>query len=79
VEDTYEKKELSERWSIIGKDRIQRDLYSSFLIMNVNPDLNSINRSLCVEKYERFKALHDQEIARLGALTKGRKVASMGI
>ena len=79
VEDTYEKKELSERWSIIGKDRIQRDLYSSFLIMNVNPDLNSINRSLCVETYERFKALHDQEIARLRALTTSRKVASMGI
>ena len=78
VEDTYEKKELSERWSIIGKDRIQRDLYSSFLIMNVNPDLNSINRSLCVEKYELFKALHDQEIARLKASTC-RKVASMGI
>ncbi|MFZ3101514.1 MAG: hypothetical protein WA113_04820 [Desulfitobacteriaceae bacterium] len=39
VEDNYLKKEYSERWIIIGEDRFQRDLDSSFLIMNVNPNL----------------------------------------
>ena len=78
VEDTYVKKELSERWSMIGNDKIQRDLYSSFLIMNVNSDLNSINRGQCLEKYSKFKAFHDREIERLKTSTN-RKLASMGI
>lgn len=78
VEDNYIKKELSERWTTIGEDKIQRDLYSSFLIMNVNPDLSSINRVQCLEKYSKFKAFHDTEIERLRTSTS-RKVASMGI
>ncbi len=78
VEDNYTKKELSERWTMLGEDKIQRDLYSSFLIMNVNPDLSSINRVQCLETYKEFKRLHDLEIERLKASTN-RKVASMGI
>jgi hypothetical protein len=78
VEDNYVKKELSERWSMIGNDKIQRDLYSSFLIMNVNPDLESINRQRCFEKYAKFKTFHDIEIERLKTSTN-RKLASMGI
>ena len=78
IEDTYIKKGLHERWHLIGKDKIQRDLYSSFLIMNVNPDLRSINRKQCFEKYERFKTLHDLEIARLRTSTN-RKISSIGI
>ena len=78
VDDNYLKKELSDRWTIIGEDKIQRDLYSSFLIVNVNSDLSSINREQCFEKYEKFKTLHDIEIARLRASTN-RKIGSMGI
>ncbi|HUS90035.1 MAG TPA: transposase, partial [Desulfosporosinus sp.] len=78
MEDNYTKKELNERWTMIGEDKIQRDLYSSFLIMNVNPDLSSINRKQCLEKYEKFKTLHDIEIERLKTSTN-RKIASMGI
>jgi len=78
VDDNYRKKELSERWAMIGEDKIQRDLYSSFLIMNVNPDLSSINRVQCLENYSKFKTFHDIEIERLRTSTS-RKVASMGI
>ena len=78
VDDNYMKKELSERWAMIGEDEIQRDLYSSFLIMNVSPDLSSINRVQCLEKYSKFKTFHDIEIERLRTSTS-RKVASMGI
>ena len=78
VDDNYVKKELSERWSMIGEDKIQRDLYSSFLIMNVNPDLSSINRKQCLENYSKFKTFHDIEIERLKTSTN-RKLASMGI
>ena len=77
VADNYVKKELNERWTMIGEARIQRDLYSSFLIMNINPDLSSINRVQCLEKYARFKTFHDIEIARLKSSTN-RKIASMG-
>ncbi len=78
VDNNYTKKELSERWAMIGEDRIQRDLYSSFLIMNVNPDLSSINRVQCLETYKKFKILHDLEIERLKA-SMTRKVTSMGV
>jgi hypothetical protein len=76
--DDYVKKKLSERWTMIGEDKIQRDLYSSFLIMNVNSDLCSINREKCLQKFEKFKAMHDEEIARLRA-SGNRKISSMGI
>ena len=78
VDDNYRKKDLSERWAMIGGYKIQRDLYSSFLIMNVNPDLSSINRVQCLENYSKFKTFHDIEIERLRTSTN-RKVASMGI
>ena len=78
VEDNYVKKELKERWTMIGEAKIQRDLYSSFLIMNINPDLSSINRVQCLEKFEKFKTFHDIEIERLKASTN-RKISSMGI
>jgi hypothetical protein len=78
VEDGYVKKELSERWTMIGIDKIQRDLYSSFLIANVNSDLRMINRDQCLAKYEQFKRLHDAEIERLKA-SSNRKLSSMGL
>jgi hypothetical protein len=76
--DSYEKKKLSERWAMIGEDKIQQDLYSSFLIMNVNPDLSSINREQCLKKYKKFKAMHDMEIEKLKTSTD-RKLSSMGL
>jgi len=63
--DEYNKKELNERWNDFGKFKIQRDLYSSFLIMNVNDNLSSINKDLCFERFNKFKILHDIEIERL--------------
>lgn len=75
----YNKKELKDRWN---KDiEIQRDIYSSFLIMNVNDDLETINRDKCIETYNNFKILHDKEIERLKELKlQGYKlISSMGI
>ena len=59
------KKKLSQRWNIIDNIKIQRDLYSAFLIQNVCDDLKSINVNLCNEKYDKFVNLHDIEINRL--------------
>jgi len=65
VEDKYVKKDLNERWNNFGEFKIQRDLYSAFLIMNVNDDLKSIDRKSCFERFDNFKLLHDIEIERL--------------
>ena len=78
MNDTFAKKELNERWTTVGEDYLQRDLYSSFLIMNVNPGLCSINRDQCVANYSNFRTLHDMEIARLKT-SSSRKLSSMGI
>ncbi|MDU4334204.1 MAG: transposase [Finegoldia magna] len=61
----FVKKKLSQRWNIIDNIKIQRDLYSAFLIQNVCDDLKSINVNLCNEKYDKFVNLHDIEINRL--------------
>ena len=63
--DTYQKKTLSERWSLVGEDKIQRDLYSAFLLMNSNADGTSADRELCIKTYQDFKQKHDQLIERL--------------
>jgi hypothetical protein len=67
-EDKFIKKELNERWNNFGEYKIQRDLYSSFLIMNVNDKLNKIDKDLCFDRFNNFKKLHDIEIERLKSL-----------
>lgn len=61
----YKNKNLNERWNDFGEYKIQRDLYSAFIISNVNDDLESIDRERCIVTFERFKNLHDIEIQRL--------------
>ncbi|MCB2333785.1 transposase, partial [Clostridium tagluense] len=81
-DDKYNKKELSERFNIFNIDneeiRIQRDLYSSFLIMNVKENLEEIDIEKCFSEYGNFKMLHDKEINRLLS-SENKKISSMGI
>ena len=62
----YNKKDLSERWNedILG-ERIQRDMYSAFLIGNTVDTLDAIDVNLCHHQWQNFIALHHQEVARL--------------
>lgn len=78
-EDGYNKKDLSDRWN--SGVRLQRDIYSAFLIMNVKDNLSEIDRNKCFETYDRFKELHGIEVNRLLELKKnGEKlISSMGI
>jgi hypothetical protein len=59
------KKKVSKRWNDINGLKIQRDLYSAFLIMNINADLKTFNETKCNEKFNNFINLHNQEIERL--------------
>lgn len=78
----YNKKKLSQRWNTFNykekEVKVQRDLYSSFLIMDVNETLNTINNDLCNKAFEEFYKLHEIEIKRLKANNKNN-ISSMGV
>jgi hypothetical protein len=74
--DDYAKKKLSERWNDINGEKVQRDMYSAFLLMNVGSDLKSIDKEKCNERYANFKGKHDEEIKMLASK---RNISSIGI
>jgi hypothetical protein len=82
VTDTYEKKELNERWNRLPIEnepvRVQRDLYSAYLIMNVQNNLEKIDREACINGFESFKRMHDKEIIRIQS-SPIKRYSSMGI
>ncbi|WP_237562785.1 transposase [Bacillus dakarensis] len=77
ITDTYEKKELHQRWNDFHFCKIQRDLYSAFLLMNCKDNLQEIDRELCIQNFERFREKHDLEIQSLKV--KERTPISMGV
>ena len=77
VTDTYEKKKLHQRWNDFGFCKIQRDLYSAFLLMNCKENLEEIDRELCKQNFERFREKHDLEIQALKG--KEKTPVSMGV
>ena len=62
---TYHKKKLSQRWNDFSEIKVQRDLYSAFLIMNTAKDLKSFDIDKCNERFENFYRLHNLEVGRL--------------
>lgn len=62
----YNKKKLSQRWNDMPNgDKIQRDLYSAFLIMNTNATHDGFAQAICEKNYPTFVLLHNTEIQRL--------------
>lgn len=72
----YHKKSLSKRWNDLNGMKIQRDLYSAFLIMNISGDLENFDIEKCNDRFHTFKILHDIEIQRL---KNTHTLSSMGI
>ena len=64
-DSTYHKKTLSQRWNDFNGIKIQRDLYSAFLIMNIASDLKSFDMDKCNKRFENFYKLHNKEVKRL--------------
>lgn len=62
---TYKKKTLSQRWNDFYGIKVQRDLYSAFLIMNIASDLKSFDIDKCNERFDNFYRLHNFEVERL--------------
>ena len=82
--DKYIKKDLNERWNyfIINNEeiKIQRDLFSAFLIKNVINDeyLDKIDREKCLKEFDNFRKLHDIEVKRIKN-SDNKILSSMGI
>ncbi|MFF5994090.1 transposase [Lysinibacillus sp. KU-BSD001] len=66
-DDTYTKKSLSKRWNDFDGIKVQRDLYSAFLLMNMvnDKDLDKIDRDLCFKTFDLFLKNHDALISKL--------------
>ena len=72
----YTKKFLNKRWNDFNGIKIQTDIYSAFLIMNINDNLKSFDLKKCNERFYNFYKLHNIEVNRL----IGKKnLSSMGI
>jgi hypothetical protein len=65
LDGSYKKKKLSQRWSNFNGIKIQRDLYSAFLLMNINEDLKTFNETKTNKTFKSFMKMHDLEVARL--------------
>ena len=61
----YEKKSLSQRWVEISGNKLQRDLYSAFLIKNVKDNLKEVDIEKAQEGFGNFVKLHNKEIERM--------------
>jgi hypothetical protein len=76
----YNKKKLSQRWNYFVYNneniKVQRDIYSSYLIKNVNEDLKLVNDELCIKDFDNFLEFHNKEIIRLSCLDN---IRSMGV
>ena len=62
IDGTYTKKSLSARWNNIDGNKVQRDIYSSFLIKNTTNSLDKVNVELCNKTFKSFLKLHDEVI-----------------
>lgn len=62
---TYKKKSLSQRWNDFNGIKVQRDMYSAFLIMNIASGLKSFDIDKCNERFDNFYRLHNLEVERL--------------
>lgn len=67
VDKTYVKKALSNRWNTVGGNKVQRDLYSSFLIKNTANNLSEIDVELCNKNFDKFLKLHNEVINNIKA------------
>lgn len=72
VSDTYQKKDLSTRSFLVGGQRVQRDLYSAFLLMNSVQDLTRADRKSCIKSFPSFMKHHDACIRRMIPTVKYR-------
>lgn len=76
--ETYTSMPLSQRWNVMPDGRrIQRDLYSAFLLQHYDPSSGTFAQEELLRDYPRFVPMHDEIIQRLSEMP--RTLSSMGI
>ena len=76
--DEYKKKSLSERWNYMSDGKkIQRDLYSAFLLQHVDMESVSFDKKGLKLDYKNFVKMHDECIEELK--NQPKIITSMGI
>ncbi len=76
-DNTYTKKSLSERWNDFGNGiKIQRDIFSAWLIKNVKDNLQEVDREKCLSSFDKFYNLYQIEENRLSQCSG--LISSMG-
>ena len=74
----YTPKPLSQRWNTMpDAQRVQRDLYSAFLLQHFDSQAGIYNLQSLQRDYPQFLQYHDQSIRRLSEMPK--TLSSMGI
>ncbi len=79
ITDSYVKKGLSERWNNMpdGSGKIQRDLYSAFLLQHTQEEQWSFDRDGLIKDYPEFTIMHNDCIKKLRNAPK--LISSMGV
>jgi len=65
VADTYISSTLAERDKYVGKHKVQRDLYSAFLLKNSNDKLNRPDKDKCIYGFDGFLKLQNELITQM--------------
>lgn len=78
ADDTYIKKMLDERTTLVAGQLVQRDLYSAFLLRNSQPTLKETDRTKCNATFATFLTHHDACIQTLCQAT-GRQSGNFGL
>lgn len=60
VTNSYKKRSLSSRSKTVGGWKVQRDLYSAFLICNSEDNNEKPDRQKCLSLYDKFCKAHDK-------------------
>ena len=67
----YTSKPLSQRWNNMPDgERIQRDLYSAFLLQHYDPKAGNFDSALLQQDYPQFVQYHHRAIQRLSTVPK---------
>lgn len=62
IDNEYKKTSLKERDKTIGGHKVQRDLYSAFLISNSDNTLERADREKCIYGFDKFLVMQSELI-----------------
>ena len=74
--EEYTKHSLSNRVKFVGDDKVQRDLYSAFLLAHVEDDKKTVNINACKSNFNTFLENQKQTIQELSTTLRSTGVSN---